>query len=134
MSEFDGWVVAAELKNADWQPDGKRTVVVSSHAPDGAGGYAGRVNAILDTIRSITIDVDLVIGGDFNLSVSYWQTPPRATSKKDQRIQSRLAEEFGLVNCWQTANPGVEPVQTLRWTNDPITPYHCDGIFVPNSW
>ncbi len=134
MPGFDGWVVAAELKNAEWQDPERRAVVVSVHAPSGAGGYAGRVNAILDTIRSFTIDVDLIIGGDFNLFVSYWSEPPRATSKKDQRIQSRLDEEFGLINCWQTANPGIEPVQTLRWRDEPETPYHCDGIFVSKHW
>ncbi len=38
------------------------------------------------------------------------------------------------MNCWQAANPGIEPVQTLRWTVDPNTPYHCDGLFVPKRW
>lgn len=49
-------------------------------------------------------------------------------------IQARLAEEFGLVNCWQAANPDQPLHQTLRWTNDRTTNYHCDGIFVPHQW
>ena len=48
--------------------------------------------------------------------------------------QVRLAEEFGLHNCWQTANPDQPLSQTLRWTGDRTIPYHCDGIFVPRSW
>ena len=42
--------------------------------------------------------------------------------------------EFGLLNCWQTANPDQPLCQTLRWTGDRAIPYHCDGIFVPRSW
>jgi hypothetical protein len=49
-------------------------------------------------------------------------------------IQARLADEFGVVNCWQSANPDLPLPQTLRWTGDRTIPYHCDGIFVPKSW
>ena len=45
-----------------------------------------------------------------------------------------LAGEFGLFNCWQAANPDQPLHQTLRWTGDRKTPYHCDGLFVPKSW
>jgi len=49
-------------------------------------------------------------------------------------IQARLADEFGLVNCWQAANPDQPLHQTLRWTNDRTIPFHCDGLLVPKAW
>lgn len=134
VESFDGWVVGAELTGASWQPDGESTLVFSVHAPGGLGGYAGRVNAILDAIEQIAGGSEVIIGGDFNLSVSNWSGSAMAVSKKDLAIQARLADRLGLINCWQEANPNQEPGQTLRWTREPTTPYHCDGIFVPKSW
>lgn len=32
------------------------------------------------------------------------------------------------------ANPNQDLPQTLRWSNNKTTPYHCDGIFAPISW
>jgi hypothetical protein len=49
-------------------------------------------------------------------------------------IQARLADEFGLLNCWQAANPNQPLCQTLRWTGNRTIPYHCDGLFVPKAW
>ncbi len=53
---------------------------------------------------------------------------------QNRLIQARLRDDFSLINCWETANPGVVPAQTLRWSRNPTVPYHCDGIFVPASW
>jgi endonuclease/exonuclease/phosphatase family metal-dependent hydrolase len=76
----------------------------------------------------------MILAGDFNLSVSHWPESQIPTTKRDLAIQARLADEFGLINCWQESNPGKQPEQTLRWTGDRSFPYHCDGIFVPKSW
>ena len=46
----------------------------------------------------------------------------------------RLRDELGLMNCWKYLNPDVRLAQTLRWTSDRTVNYHCDGIFVPQSW
>ena len=89
---------------------------------------------MLDEIAKIAEGNEIIIGGDFNLAVSNWLGSERAASKQDLAIQSRLNDEFGLVNCWQEANPDQQPQQTLRWTKDRTTPYHCDGIFVPKRW
>ena len=56
------------------------------------------------------------------------------TSPADLKIQARLHNEFGLINCWQSANPNQPLPQTLRWSSKRNIPYHCDGIFVPKSW
>jgi endonuclease/exonuclease/phosphatase family metal-dependent hydrolase len=92
------------------------------------------VNRVLDRIGKLARGREVVIGGDFNISVSHAPGSWRATRKGELAIHARLADEFGLVNCWQAANPGRPPDQTLRWTGDRTTPYHCDGIFVPGAW
>jgi len=42
------------------------------------------------------------------------------------------------MSCWTAAHPGEPLPQTLRWTGDRspgrTTPYHCDGILVPQAW
>ncbi len=131
---FEGWVVGAELIGASWQADREGVFVFSLHAPGGPGGYSRQVNLILDEIAKIVNGREVIIAGDFNVSVSHWVGSKRKTGRQDLAIQSRLAKEFGLINCWQMANPDREPEQTLRWTGDRTIPYHCDAIFVPERW
>jgi len=38
------------------------------------------------------------------------------------------------VPCWQERHPGEPLAQTLRWTGNRATPYHCDGLFIPRAW
>ncbi|MCY2974662.1 MAG: hypothetical protein NTW52_08355 [Planctomycetota bacterium] len=134
IPSFDGWVVGSELTLASWQVPDERLMVFCIHAPDGPGSYAGQVNRILDAIASIACERDIIIGGDFNLTVSHWSGSDRKTKERDLAIQERLTSEFGLFNCWQEANPDKQPAQTLRWSGDRTIPYHCDGLFVPKAW
>ena len=131
---FAGNVVGAAISRFPWT-DGGNLVAFSIHAP-AFGGYQKAVHAILDEISKLHDGCDLVIGGDFNLSVSErHHSESKKTSAADLAIQARIQNEFALVNCWQLANPDVPLAQTLRWINDRgATPYHCDGIFVPTSW
>lgn len=132
---FSGWVVGAEISGASWQAEfADPLLAFSLHAPSQAESYQKLVNRILDTIKEIAAGRDVVIGGDFNLTVSNWANSERPVSKQDLAIQKRLADEFGLLNCWQAANPDQPLHQTLRWTKDRTIPYHCDGLFVPKSW
>jgi endonuclease/exonuclease/phosphatase family metal-dependent hydrolase len=114
---------------------GKPLRVFSVHAPTSNESYARVVNNILDMLREFRDEADVVVGGDFNLTVSRRHpTEDRQTSAADLKIQQRLEDEFGLINCWQTMNPDVPLAQTLRYDPNPVPPYHCDGIFVPGSW
>ncbi len=135
VSDFVGWVVGGEITDWAWSKSGARKVrIFSVHAPK-AASYQKAVNSILDMILDLIDGCDLVIGGDFNLTVSERHaTEPLKTIADDLAIQARLRDEFGLVNCWQTTHPGEPLSQTLRWQNAPETPYHCDGLFVPKSW
>jgi endonuclease/exonuclease/phosphatase family metal-dependent hydrolase len=129
---YSGWVVGAEISGASWQTD--PILAFSIHAPVFKGSYSKPVNMILDEIKKVAGNHEVVIGGDFNLTVSHWPGSERPVSKQDLAIQARLSDEFGLLNCWQTANPDQPLQQTLRWTGDRTIPYHCDGLFVPKTW
>jgi endonuclease/exonuclease/phosphatase family metal-dependent hydrolase len=135
VPNFSGWVVGAEISGASWHAEiADPLLAFSVHAPSKGEAYWKQVNKLLDEIKKVAGRREIVIGGDFNVSVSHWSGPERPTCKQDLVIQMRLAEEFGLLNCWQTANPDQPLCQTLRWTGDRKIPYHCDGIFVPRSW
>jgi exonuclease III len=136
LPDYRGWVVGVEVSGADWLPlQGRALRIFSLHAPTGKGEYATVVNSILDMVGKQRDGCDIVIGGDFNLTVSERQpSEERKNEKCNLEIQARLRDEFELINCWQTVNPGTPLAQTLRWTNAPSQPYHCDGIFVPAEW
>jgi len=132
---FTGWVVGALIRGATWHsPHSDSTMVFSIHAPSRAASYSNQVNKLLDEIGRIASGSEIVLGGDFNLTVSQSDDSERPVSKQDLAIQARLSDEFGLINCWQTANPNQPLAQTLRWSGDRTVPYHCDGLFVPKSW
>jgi endonuclease/exonuclease/phosphatase family metal-dependent hydrolase len=132
---FAGWVVGAEISGASWQAGlADPLLAFSVHAPSKGESYPRQVNQLLDRVRKVAGGREVVIGGDFNLTVSHWPGPERPTGKQDLAIQARLADEFGLLNCWQAANPGRPLCQTLRWTGNRTVPYHCDGLFVPKAW
>jgi exonuclease III len=135
VAGFSGWVVGAEITGASWQSNHRHPLLAFSiHAPVFKGSYSKPVNKILDEISRIAGRREIIIGGDFNLTVSNWTGSERPVSKQDLAIQARLADEFGLLNCWQQANPNQPLHQTLRWTGNRTIPYHCDGLFVPKAW
>ena len=136
LPRFNGWVSALELDGLIGPDrDARPLRIFSVHAPSGVGPYAKVVNSILDTIAPFAEGSDVVVGGDFNLTVGARHgSEARTTSRADQKVQERLRDEFGLMNCWQVANPNQPLPQTLRWAREPTLPYHCDGLFVPASW
>jgi exonuclease III len=135
VAGFSGWVVGAEIDGASWQAGLCDSILAFSvHAPVFKGSYSKPVNKILDKIKRIAHDREIIIGGDFNLTVSNWTGSERPVSKQNLAIQTRLADEFGLLNCWQEGNPDQPLHQTLRWTGNRSIPYHCDGLFVPKAW
>lgn len=135
ISGFSGWVVGAEIRGARWQRGYCDSILVFSvHAPCRKETYAKQVNKLLDEIRREADGRQVIIGGDFNITISHWSKSERPVSKQDLAIQNRLRDDFRLINCWQEANPEQPLAQTLRWTGDRTTAYHCDGLFVPKEW
>lgn len=134
IPNYTGWVVGASIHAENLHEDVQGILVFSLHAPSHNQAYHKQVNKILDEIAKIRTGRSVVIAGDFNLSVSHYADSTRPTRKQDLAIQERLKIEFGLINCWECANPNQPLAQTLRWTGDRTIPYHCDGIFVPHAW
>ena len=54
------------------------------------------MNKLLDEIKKVAASRDVIIGGDFNLTVSNWPGPERPTCKQDLAIQARLADKEGV--------------------------------------
>ena len=135
LPDFHGHVLGVEVDGSAFSiSDGRPIRFFSVHAPD-RGGYQRAVNSILEMIAQNRGDGDLVIGGDFNLTVGErLEAEELKTSKADLAILARLKGEFGLVAAWQVANAAVPLPQTLRWVKDKVTPFHCDGIFIPKRW
>lgn len=135
LPDFHGNVVGVEVDATVFSvSDGRPIRVFSVHAPK-RGSYQRAVNSILDMIGANRGDGDLIIGGDFNLSVGErLESEELKTSRADLVILARLKSEFGLMSSWQAANRGVPLPQTLRWAKEKVTPFHCDGIFIPQRW
>ncbi|MBX6366088.1 MAG: hypothetical protein IRZ00_19745 [Gemmatimonadetes bacterium] len=93
------------------------------------------MGAILDRLAPFGDGADLVVGGDRNVVVGVrGPDEPVRMSRGERELRARLADELGLISCWQTANPGRPLAQTLRWSANRAAPYHCDGIFIPAAW
>jgi endonuclease/exonuclease/phosphatase family metal-dependent hydrolase len=131
VPDFEGCVVGVEVEGFAWSANqGRKLRIFSIHAP---APYKPSVNRMLDWIGSLPNDGDLIIGGDFNLTVGV-RHPNEKQQDQDLWLLERLRREFGLISCWQAANPNRDLAQTLRWSRDRAIPYHCDGIFVPAAW
>lgn len=131
---FSGWVVGAEILGANPVLGSHPILAFSVHAPSRKEAYWKQVNKLLDEIGRVSQGQVMIIGGDFNVAICDRCGSGKPVSKHHLAIQARLADEFGLLNCWSTANPGQVPVQTLRWSSDRAIAYHCDGLFVPKTW
>jgi hypothetical protein len=133
IPQFDGWVVGGEIQAPRWSQRPLR--IFSVHGPAGDHGYVHTMNEILDRLARIKGRADLVLGGDFNVVVGYRPEGDPLTMRGDRRdLLDRLGAEFAMTSCWQARNPGRPLAQTLRWSANPKTPYHCDGIFIPIAW
>jgi endonuclease/exonuclease/phosphatase family metal-dependent hydrolase len=74
----------------------------------------------------------VILGGDWNLTVGLRRSGEERNNRPGESdLLARLENEFGLRSAWDVANPDLPLPQTLRWMRNPTTPYHCDGIFLP---
>lgn len=133
---FEGWLTAAIVTGlASPAGAGAELFVVSLHAPQGPGGYVRTVDRMLDALAPLRAGRATILAGDFNMATGRrGPGEPIGTTAPERRVLDRLEGEFGLIGCWQAANPGRPLAQTLRWVGNRDTPYHCDGVFAPVSW
>ncbi|MBD3375032.1 hypothetical protein GF406_08365 [candidate division KSB1 bacterium] len=142
---YEGWVVGGEWLDSGLRQSGHPLYIFNIHAPTGNSNHPRRsfvkeVISILDIIeRLIPGNANLILGGDFNfLSLGERKAgEPLATTRSERQALNHLHSK-GLVSCWSATHPGRPLEQTLRWAgdrhSDKATPFHCDGIFVPESW
>ncbi len=130
---FAGWVTGGQL--AGRSRTARPTRIFSVHCPRGARGYVKTVHEILDRLQALPGAADLVLGGDFNVAVGV-RSPGDLVkmSKAERALLTRVTQELELIPCWQTAHAGQTLAQTLRWSGNRATPYHCDGLFIPCAW
>lgn len=131
VAGFEGTVVGVEVEGFAWSANaGRKLQIFSIHAP---APYKPSMNQILDQIACLSDGSDLIIGGDFNLTIGV-RHPSEKHQDQDLWLLERLRKQFGLISCWQAVHPNRNLPQTLRWQRDVTLPYHCDGIFVPAAW
>ena len=130
---FEGWIVMARVEGHAAHP--APFIAASLHAPGHLGSYIGTVGRMLDALVPLCTGCPVVIGGDFNMATGRRdQGEPLVTTPAERRVLDRIESELGLIGCWQAGNPGQQLPQTLRWVINPLTAYHCDGLFVSRSW
>ena len=131
---YEGWIVGGQLSGVSGA-GGRPVRVFSIHCPVGERGYVRTMHEIMDALIPLAAGADLILAGDYNVATGYRHPKEERTiSRRESGILDRLSADLGLVSCWQAANPGRPLAQTLRWSTNPKTPYHCDGIFVTPFW
>ena len=131
---FAGSVVGGELERRAWLTE-RPLRVFSVHCPLGDHGYIKTMHALLDAVAPFAAGADLVLGGDFNVACGMRGPRDQVRSGNGERVLlERMAAELELMPCWQAMHPRSPLAQTLRWTGNRTTPYHCDGIFAPRRW
>jgi endonuclease/exonuclease/phosphatase family metal-dependent hydrolase len=127
-------MVGGELERRAWLTD-RPLRVFSVHCPAGDHGYVKTMHAMLDAVAPLAAGADLVLGGDFNVACGMrGPRDPVRLGNGERIVLERMAGELDLMPCWQEMHPRTPLAQTLRWTGNRITPYHCDGIFAPRRW
>lgn len=136
-SDLGGWITAAEVDDLPWRPAKEPLRVFNIHTPTRENrNYIGEVHRIIDVITSMAEGYDVIIGGDFNMTVSArHEAEPRKNTVQEGEIHRRLRRELGLINCWQALHPNQALPQTYRHQfQADSAPYHLDGLFIPASW
>lgn len=130
---FEGWIAMARIEGHAAHPG--PFIAASLHAPGHLGSYVGTVGRMLDALVPLCQGCPVVLGGDFNMATGRRDAGEAlVTTPAERRVLERIESELGLAGCWQSANPGQQLPQTLRWVANPETAYHCDGLFAPQTW
>ncbi|HYR05172.1 MAG TPA: hypothetical protein VEP71_00665, partial [Gallionella sp.] len=106
---------------------------INVHAPS-RGNYEALVMQLLDAVEEKFGAENKIIAGDFNLTTAYRQSGETIKNTTGELvILERMQGKQGLINAWQFLHPQEPLPQTLRWSNKPLEPYHCDGIFISKT-
>jgi exonuclease III len=134
MPEFEGWVICARAKGIQIGDLSEPVLFLNVHAPS-RGNYEILVTQLIEAIVEKFPGEKIVMGGDFNLTTAIRQENEELQNTKGElAILKHIENGLGLINTWQTLHPCQPLPQTLRWNNKPLTPYHCDAIYIPKCW
>lgn len=134
---LQGWVTAADVTGLLWYPGTQPLRIFSVHTPTRTPrNYPQEMNQIIDVIISKSVGYDIIVGGDFNITISASsEHPSNMQERLEAAIQQRMHHELGLINCWQALHPNQVPPQTYQHQfQSDAAPSHRDGLFVPASW
>ena len=136
---YAGWVVGGRY-GIDEVDRGAPLFTFSVHAPTAPKGekqtdYVAEVRAIVSLILdAVPVGATLLIGGDFNFRSLGTRATGEALGTSPKERQA--LEEFrgrGLIPLWPSVHPGEPLPQTLRWTRNTVTPFHCDGFLLASA-
>jgi len=134
LPEFDGWVVGAMVPDFMIGGISQSVLILSIHAPS-PGPYESRVSRMLEVITQKWGKIPMIIVGDFNITTAIRLSGEELQNTAGEiKILNRMKNELGVFNAWQHLHPNDALPQTLRWSNKPELPYHCDGVFLSESF
>jgi hypothetical protein len=138
---YEGWVVGGIVEPSRTRRSAAPVFAFSVHVPSPSAkrprkSYAREATIIARRLRRIAgRDAMLLLGGDFNIAMGRREPgdPVPMSAAEHRALDAIESKAIGLTSLWQACNPGQSLSQTLRWAKSPVTPYHCDGFFVPHE-
>jgi len=133
-AEFQGWVTGVAMIGVPWAA--RPLQVYSIHTlPGSPFACEQAIKAILDGITERRDGADLVLGGDFNVTIGHSHPGDRRPNTPGEvAILQRLEGEWSLVNCWQVMHRDRPLARTFQALTADARSSHYDGLFVPASW
>jgi endonuclease/exonuclease/phosphatase family metal-dependent hydrolase len=134
--QLAGWVVGAVLEPPAFVQEGGRPLkAFSVHTPTKveANYYIWQAQEILEFLAEQVQDADLLVGGDFNVTISVrGEIEQPQQTPMELEIIEYMRRAVGLVNCWQVTNPNTLLPRTFHGRD--TSNAHIDGLFVSPRW
>jgi endonuclease/exonuclease/phosphatase family metal-dependent hydrolase len=137
VPEYRGWVTGARWSRRTKSSSGEDLYVFSIHSPTHhkdapRKSYVREARTIVSQIdAAVPIGPPLIIGGDFNFaSLGERVDGEQLTTNPDEQEALDGFRTRNFLVAWRDLHPVAPLPQTLRWTGDRTTPFHCDGYLV----
>jgi endonuclease/exonuclease/phosphatase family metal-dependent hydrolase len=136
VAQYRGWVTGARWSRGT-KASTEDVYVFSVHSPTHhqeapRHSYIRESRMIVDRIvKAVPRNARLVVGGDFNFaSFGERADGERLATKPAERDALDDFRSKGFLVAWRDLHPAAPLPQTLRWSGDRTTPFHCDGYLV----
>lgn len=107
--------------------------VMRPHPGGGRGWptpYIATTADMLDHVADLIVETPTIVGGDFNFSA-------QSSGQRVRSIFDHFRDAHGLRSAYHVffdVEPGDESHMTLSWRWDQTSQFHCDLVFVPDSY